>query len=392
MLIIYYVMVHRELFFIAVEVVRQLLNRGGDPNIHHEGFTPLMALSSSTSRHSADRLQCLKSLLKAKADVNTTNKLKETALMFASKTQQSDFVLELLEHQACIDFTDCQEWTALFYAVASNNVHNVEVLLKWGTDSTLKTYDALSVYDVAVAKGHEKLITLLNSNCPGKCQNINVHATMFWTDLFPNLIKLRPDEVDCNVEGILYGMGLSCYNKLFYGMNLSQFLTLEEKDLVLLEINLKLHRKKFIEGLVRFHKHEWSSNVVKLNVTQEYISLNTIKLLGNISYQLCIMSSSLYFLINYRSQVEENQQSHLTYLNKTKIMEEVTNILIVVQKIRDSILNIRTILYCMNKQNSNLCLPIFITKKTKKHKSCLWMVVIISVASTYLLLKKAVKC
>jgi ankyrin repeat protein len=52
-------------------------------------------------------------------------------------------------------------WTPLFYAVRSNQIEVVKVLLENGADPTVKDTDGNTIMDIAIKKNHMELFTLL---------------------------------------------------------------------------------------------------------------------------------------------------------------------------------------------------------------------------------------
>ncbi len=52
-------------------------------------------------------------------------------------------------------------WTPLFYAVRSNQIEVVKVLLENGADPTISDKDGLTILDIAIKKECVELITLL---------------------------------------------------------------------------------------------------------------------------------------------------------------------------------------------------------------------------------------
>lgn len=88
------------------EIIEYLLTFDVDPNKDKEGFTPLMALCSSTKGTAEISLKCLIMLIQAKADANLTNRRRETALMYACTSQNAEFVAELIKHVHDINVCD----------------------------------------------------------------------------------------------------------------------------------------------------------------------------------------------------------------------------------------------------------------------------------------------
>ena len=52
-------------------------------------------------------------------------------------------------------------WTPLFYAVRSNQIEVVKILLENGADPTVRDKDGNTILDIAIQKNHMELFTLL---------------------------------------------------------------------------------------------------------------------------------------------------------------------------------------------------------------------------------------
>ncbi len=80
------------------------------------------------------RLEKLKSLIAAGADVNASNRNGRTVLMSAVYYRNKAIVRELLSEGVNVDAVDSQGRTALMLAVANNRVEMVNLLLASGAD------------------------------------------------------------------------------------------------------------------------------------------------------------------------------------------------------------------------------------------------------------------
>lgn len=138
------------------EVINYLLLNEANPNQHRDGYTPLMALCNSVSMCLEKSLKCLRLLIDANADVDAINKHRQTALMYACKSQEPEFVKVLLNHVKDIDATDSDERTAIFYAVTANKIDIVKILLENNADITLVDNNNYTVKDIASEKAYTK--------------------------------------------------------------------------------------------------------------------------------------------------------------------------------------------------------------------------------------------
>ncbi|EFN80827.1 DNA-binding protein RFXANK [Harpegnathos saltator] len=120
-------------------------------------FTPLLALCASRCGLPETCLKCLVLLIEAKADVNAVGKHRETALMHACKTKNTEFVMELLKHIDDINFCDNYRQTALNHAVTSNRPDIVSVLLMHDADPDMPDKDGYTPEMIAVREGFKEL-------------------------------------------------------------------------------------------------------------------------------------------------------------------------------------------------------------------------------------------
>lgn len=374
-------------------IVQFLLNSGGDPNLHQDGYTPLMALCSSTRGTPLKRITCLKFLIEAEVYINAANKLKETPLMLACKMQEIDFIEELLEYVDNINFADSEQCTALFYAVSVNRYDVVELLIEKGADINWVNYRGLIAYDIALIKGFEELLPLLSIDHEEEEQErLQTNCVSCWTDMFSPGNEMNMDVIDNDVLSILYGMGLESYKNCFRGIDLKTFLRLTEEDLEKLGIDISVHRTKFIDELFRFHKHEWNTNPMTIDESQPFSTFNAIQILGNINKQLTVMSSSVYYSKNYLNSLEEIEDSNITYEDRERIENEIKNLQATAVRIKDATNRLDNLAKAVNYLSSDISLPIHIEKKKKKsnHKWIL-ITVITTIAGIYLFRMKSMK-
>jgi ankyrin repeat protein len=81
----------------------------------HEGWTPLLVAARN------GYIDCVSTLVKAKADVNAPGAGKETALHNAARAEGAEATEWLLAAGAILDQVDADGWTPLHYATRFNN-------------------------------------------------------------------------------------------------------------------------------------------------------------------------------------------------------------------------------------------------------------------------------
>ncbi|KAH0947210.1 hypothetical protein HN011_004875 [Eciton burchellii] len=190
------------------ELVDYLLNHEADPNKHKDGFTALMALCNSTTGTTEKSLKCLVFLIQAKADVNIENKHRETALMYAYKSQDTQFITELTKYVEDINTSDNDGKTALSYAAAANKPDTIKILLKHNADISLADKYNISAKDIADAKGFKKASALLAEDEEETSAFCEISYIINWKDLFPDLYPKNEKILDYDISVILEGMDL----------------------------------------------------------------------------------------------------------------------------------------------------------------------------------------
>jgi len=121
------------------------------------GWTPLMIAAAE------GRVETVSALVKAGADVNATNGLGRTALMFASSYGFLAIVKDLLDHRADANIVpkDSTGWTALIAAVHNGHLEVTRVLLDHGADSSLRDKQGKTALAWAEAQGHVEVAQAL---------------------------------------------------------------------------------------------------------------------------------------------------------------------------------------------------------------------------------------
>ena len=152
----------------SVEIVRNLLLKGADPNIAITS-TPLITACASSN------LQIVKELLKAKADVNGQDEDGTTALYMASSKGHFGIVKKLLSSDANPNiFVKGTKWTPLIVASANGHIDVVKSLLKAKADTHYQDVYGKTALHAAVQHNHVDIVNVL--------LKANVNPTLTTTD------------------------------------------------------------------------------------------------------------------------------------------------------------------------------------------------------------------
>ena len=146
------------------ETAKLLLDHGAQPNLtNSNGDTALMMASRSGCTKCVEQL-----LLHEDIDVNLQNNKECTALMIASEIGNVSIMEQLSEHGAKLEILDTRRCSALFYAMKSNSLAAVELLLAKGSDVRRKTVDDKTIlqfaYDVHKEPDFRIFIKRLSTN------------------------------------------------------------------------------------------------------------------------------------------------------------------------------------------------------------------------------------
>ncbi|XP_076376974.1 uncharacterized protein LOC143259310 isoform X2 [Megalopta genalis] len=285
--------------YTQAETIHYLIQSGADVNKHKDGYTPLMALCSSTRGTIETKIKCLTLLMKAKANVNASNKQRQTSLMWACSSQEPEFVEELLKYANNINACDSRNQTALMYATIANKPDIVKILIEKGVDTTLTDYSNLTAKEIASLKGYDEILSLLNFDEEEIVTISEMSKICDWTDMFPVLSNIKTSTIDFDVSTILNAMGLEQYTHNFEGMSLRDVLQLNEDNLCNLNIDIKAHRSQFMQQLHKFHKKKWNVNSIGLiNTALPYTIYDGIIFLGTIAKHIAVIGSSYQYIKN----------------------------------------------------------------------------------------------
>jgi len=121
------------------------------------GWTPLMIAAAE------GHAETVSALLQAGANVNATNALGRTALMFASSYGFLAIVQDLLDQRADANIVpkDTTGWTALISAARNGHLEVIRVLLDHGADASIKDKQGKTALAWAEAQGHAEVAQAL---------------------------------------------------------------------------------------------------------------------------------------------------------------------------------------------------------------------------------------
>ncbi|XP_012235574.1 ankyrin repeat, SAM and basic leucine zipper domain-containing protein 1-like [Linepithema humile] len=353
--------------YVQLEIIEYLLIHDADPNKHKDGFTPLMALCNTTKGTTEKSLKSLVLLIQSEANVNATNKQRETALMYACKSQDMEFVAELIKHVKDINVCDSDGRTALSYAVIANKPDIVKILLDHKADISLTDRNNLSVKDIAYTKGFTEITALLANDAEilTFCQESQIST---WKDLFPDLYSKEKDVLDNDISTLLYGMGLEKYNVMFQGMDLKTFLQLTEDDLCRIGIDITVHRKQFLESLEKFHNKKWSIHSLGIiKKSDPFTIYNGVISLANAKKQIGVIASSFQY-IKHSLMRAANQNIHLLPEEKIGYEEALRKTQDTLKILKDEIMHIKTLAQKIDKENDIGIPPTFISPKKSRSR------------------------
>lgn len=113
------------------------------------------------------------------------------------------------------------------------------------------------------------------------------------------------------------------YRSIFQGMELNDFLSLTDDDLIKLGMDLQFHRKEFLDGLLKFHKKKWTNKSIGVvSKSLPYTIYNGVASLGNIGRQLGVIGASFKFVKNNLLSLNESQIT-LSDVQKNDYIEEL---------------------------------------------------------------------
>ncbi|XP_076646441.1 uncharacterized protein LOC143355491 isoform X2 [Halictus rubicundus] len=365
------------------EAIDYLIINGANVNKHKDGYYPLMALCNSTKSTLENRIKCLTLLIKQKANVNATNKQRQTALMYACASQDLEFVEELLKYDKNVNACDNRNQTALMYATIANKPDIVKLLIEKGVDTTLTDYSNLTAKEIASIKGYDKILSLFNFDEEEIITVSEISKVCDWKDMFPLLHNINSHTIDFDVFTMLNGMGLEKYTLNFEGMNLKNFLQLNEDNLYDLNIDIKAHRTQFMDQLHKFHKKKWSIHSIGLiNKSLPYTIYDGIVSLGTTSRQIAIIGSSYQYIKNGLSKAND-ENMHLTSKQMTNFEEVLKKTQKTLSLLKKELILLKTLSKRIKKEN-DIGIPATYIGPKKHNSRLLLSVSIMTIIGMYI--------
>ena len=110
------------------------------------------------------RIECLKLLLKAKADSNKTSKEGLSPLYFALKNNNMVAVKLLVDYKSAIYYVEKhrRDISPFFFAIRKQNVEAIEYFCDRGVDMAVKNSEGLVPLTYAAIKGYDDIVNYLS--------------------------------------------------------------------------------------------------------------------------------------------------------------------------------------------------------------------------------------
>ncbi|KAK5649330.1 hypothetical protein RI129_000359 [Pyrocoelia pectoralis] len=290
------------------EVVHELIIRGANVNEHRDHTTVLMYVCNCLEKNSPFEkcYEIVLELLENGAEVNITNRRKETALMFASGIGNVKIVEKLL---TCCNSSaeDQRGWNALFWAVDSNRVEIVKILLNAGLEYEKR--DVCGNTPLSLAKIHEyiEIIDLLSNDTVDPLI-VTLKNSYDLEDFLEG--SERPQFVP-DIFTMLYGIRCENLQTLFSDTNLLSFLSSTDDSLLKLGVTMPYQRKRILMGLNKFHKHLFKKKSLPIVPRDAlYTTIDFSHALLTAIRHLTVMEANLVYILqskdNFRNDVAES--------------------------------------------------------------------------------------
>ncbi|XP_025153848.1 uncharacterized protein LOC105186446 [Harpegnathos saltator] len=361
--------------YVQFDIMVYLLSHGANPNIYGGEFTPLLALCASRCGLPETCLKCLVLLIEAKADVNAVGKHRETALMHACKTKNTEFVMELLKHIDDINFCDNYRQTALNHAVTSNRPDIVSVLLMHDADPDMPDKDGYTPEMIAVREGFKEICELLDVEC--EKEDYEIFQIEYWGDLFPELYPRKEKSVHEEILNLLFNMGpcnMERYKILFARMELKTFVQLTEDDLCHLGVNITVHRERFLEYLHYFHCQMWKVKTLEAGrKSTTYSIFISVGSLGIIKTQIGIIASSFTFVKNSFMECA-TKDIYLNSMERVKYEEELIKIRKALEILKTDMKHFKKLAQKLHKENDIGIPACFLSSPKKRKNRTKWVI------------------
>ncbi|XP_068627914.1 ankyrin repeat, SAM and basic leucine zipper domain-containing protein 1-like [Battus philenor] len=297
-------------------IVRMLLDKGADPNLHADSMTSAMAACSNSSASDGVIYKIVSYLIEKDCRLNIGDRYGQTALMRAISNGRTAVVQLLLDRNVNIEMRDQQGWTALFWAVHHNKPDLVEILIKHG--ARLNEVDRSSRTPLELANLHDfqDIVDIINKHLnkdvvidnDEKEKYINNTVTS-WQDFYPGLNKGQRPNYISEIPHLLYGMNCEQLTPHFMNdeMNLRAFLLMEEDDMIKLGVDMPFERQRLRQGLRNFHMRGWKLNAVAglyARKNENYSVIDCLTTLGTHLQQLYILEATLQYTLREYDRIQ----------------------------------------------------------------------------------------
>ncbi|XP_055537676.1 ankyrin repeat, SAM and basic leucine zipper domain-containing protein 1 [Wyeomyia smithii] len=288
------------------EIVKFLLEEKRVDVNQQSGLKTALMAACESSRSSDQVLKVVELLLEFGAVINCKDSYGTTPLMSAITNGHTE-VVKLMLDQASLEATDNEGLTPLFHAVNNNQPEIVQMLLKAGVITDNVNRRGFTPKQEAEFRAYSEVAALL----PNEVDFFNVPREYlnyaFYQDISQGRKESEMPGYYQEIGLLLYGMYSEQHLEVFAkeGINLLQFLTLNDENLKRLGFILPFERKKILYGLLKFHRQPWNRNCLKkFGKDRSLDSYDLLELLSNHLKQLTVMQASLLYIGQMMSPAE----------------------------------------------------------------------------------------
>lgn len=306
------------------QIVHELIVRGADVNDHRDHVTVLMLACSCLEKNSSFEkcYEIVLELLECGAKAEAITRRKETALMFSSAIGNAKIVEKLLTYSNIL-VEDQRGWNALFWAVGSNKVEIVKILLNAGLNHEKPDVCGSTPLYLAEMQEFTEITDLLSKDTVDT-MCLPMKNTYDLEDFLTGSDRPRflPD-----ILSILYGIRCETLQKLFLETDLLAFLSSNENSLSKLGVKLPYQRKRILMGLSNFHKHLFKKkSIPTVPKNAQYTTIDFSHALFAAIRHLTVMEANLvYILQSSNHDWNEYAESISSIRRKFNFMKKVAN-------------------------------------------------------------------
>ncbi|XP_045763419.1 ankyrin repeat, SAM and basic leucine zipper domain-containing protein 1 [Maniola jurtina] len=305
-------------FHAQENIVRFLLYKGADPNIHADSVTPIMLACSNTSANESATYNIVLSLIEKNSILNVGDKYGVTPLMRAVISGHLSVVELIIDKDVNIEMRDRQGWTAVFWAIHHNQPRCLELLLSKGARWNIVDKSNRSLTEIARSHEYVEINDILQQCTQGSNESDELQDTeqkdcldnqTQWQDYYPGLRDESKPKYTNEIPHLLYGMNCDRLSKNFEGtpLDLRTFLLLENEDMLKLGIEMPFERQRLKHGLRNFHTRCWKVNAVAGLQTgrgEPKSIIECLKILGTHLQQLYILETTLTYVLRDYNRIQ----------------------------------------------------------------------------------------